>query len=476
MGSLGKVFGPIVVVLAIAAAVLSFLLSGQRMKFRERASSLAQGMAETAKKLDEGSNSGKSNDITFTAASESNPKEGGALGWEAYKTSAKAQNSAYKKTIDEVVALASQVISQRNGLSASLLETAAILGYPAEIMPASADLQSLEKFAASSALLVGHATKLAERDLAILKNVNEIAALVQASVPESILTRAVNSDADGNVLPGEYKVDGSFDEFKTSVQGYKERCDLLAKGIGAAVNTINKFPKWSVRAGNLSKNNSKLLLEEMGRLAKDSAAINEELIRKEFLEKEYETQKETITSLEQSNQSLEEKNDTLEKDMRNMKQQLASFVGVSDSQAGGEVVTSMEDVPTDRNGSVMIVEKDYGFAVVDFTEREVMPGVKLAVLRKGDYVATLQVIKVTAHQSIADILSGNIGSLSVGDDVIVSAMHMQGLGKEESRPAKDKVAPAKTEEVKAPEPEPVKESVPAAEVVAPLPSADLGEE
>ena len=80
MGSLGKIFGPIVVVLAIAAAVLSFMLSGQRLKFRDRAASLAQGMTETAKKLDEGSNSGKSANITFTAASASNPKEGGSLG------------------------------------------------------------------------------------------------------------------------------------------------------------------------------------------------------------------------------------------------------------------------------------------------------------------------------------------------------------------------------------------------------------
>lgn len=472
MGSLGKVFGPIVVVLAIAAAVLSFMLSGQRMKFRERAASLAQGMAETAKKLDEGSNSGKGSDISFTAASESNPKEGGALGWEAYKASAKAQNGAYKKTIDEVVALAAQVISQRNGLSASLLETAAILGYPAEIMPPSANLQSLEKYAAGSALLVEHATKLAERDLAILKNINEIAALVQASVPENILTRSVNTDGDGNVLPGEYKVDGSFDAFKASVLGYQERCDMLAKGIAAAIKTITKFPKWSVQAGNLNKNNSKLLIEELGRLAKDSAAINEELIRKEFLEKEYEAQKETITALEQSNQTLESKNDGLEKDLRNMKQQLASFIGVSDGGAGGDVITSLEDVPTDRNGSVMHVDKDYGFAVVDFTEREVMPGVKLAVLRKGDYVATLQVIKVTAHQSIADILSGNIGSLSVGDDVIVSAMHMQGLDKQESRPAKEKAAPAKVEEKQAPATEPAAQE----SVEKSAPAADLDEE
>ncbi|NMA19755.1 MAG: hypothetical protein GX927_04160 [Lentisphaerae bacterium] len=469
MGSLGKVFGPIVVILAIAAAVLSFLLSGQRMQFRERAATLAQGMAETAKKLDEGSNTGKSGSITFTAASSSNPKEGGTLGWEAYKTSAKAQNGAYKKAVDDAAALAGQVISQRNALAASLLETAAVLGYPAEILPPSADLQNIEKSPASSALLVQHAGKLAERDLAIMKNVNEIAGLVQASVSEGILVRPVNTDADGNVSPGDYKVDGSFDEFKTSVLGYKERCDMFAKGIAASVKTINKFPKWSVRAGNLNRNNSKMLLEEMGRLAKDSAAINEELIRKEFLEKEYETQKETISSLEQNNQALEEKNTALEKDMRNMKQQLASFVGIADAQTEGEVITSMEDVPTDRNGAVMHIEKDYGFAVVDFTEREVMPGVKLAVLRKGDYLATLEVIKVTPHQSIADIINGNIGSLSVGDDVIISAMHMQGAGKDESRPAKSKPAPA----VKAPEPE----RVPATEeAAAPLPSADLDEE
>ncbi|MFA6930900.1 MAG: bZIP transcription factor [Lentisphaeria bacterium] len=443
MGSLGKVFGPIVVVLAIAAAVLSFILSGQRMKFRERAASLAQGMAETAQKLDEGSNSGASAELTFTPASESAPKEGGSLGWEAYKAAEKAQNGAYKKTIDDLVSLAEQVVRQRNGLSASLLETAAILGYPAEITPPAAELQSLEKFATGSALLVAHASVLAERDLAILRNINEIAALVQSSVPETVLTRPLNTDADGNVTAGEYGVDSAFDSLKKSVLGYQERCEMLSKGIAGAVKIINKYPKWSVRPANLNKNNSKTLLDEMIRLAADCKGINEELIRKEFLEKEYEKQKETIEALENSNQELEEKNTSLQANLRKMKQQLSAFVGFSDEGASGSAVASMEEVPTDRNGAILHVDKDYGFAVVDFTEREVMPGVKLAVLRKGEYLATLQVLKVTPHQSIADILLGNISDLVVGDTVIVSAMHIQGLDKKDESPGKSFSAPAK---------------------------------
>ena len=316
--------------------------------------------------------------------------------------------------------MAGQVISQRNDLSATLLETASILGYPAEVMPPSTDLQSLEKFAANTTSLVEHASKLAERDLAILKNINEIATLVQASVSENILSRPVDSDADGNVLAGEYKVDGSFDGFKTAVIGHKERYEMLSKGIAAAVKTINKFPSWSVRAGNLNKNNTKLLLEEMGRLAKDSNAINEELIRKDFLEKEYEKQKTTIASLEESNQLLEEKSSKMEKDLNHMKEQL----GFADNISKGEPLASLDEVKDDLNGSITHVDDDYGFAIVNFTDREVIPGVKLAVLRKGDYVATLQVIKVTAHQSIADVLNGKAGSLSVGDNVIVSAMHV----------------------------------------------------
>ena len=51
-----------------------------------------------------------------------------------------------------------------------------------------------------------------------------------------------------------------------------------------------------------------------------------------------------------------------------------------------------------------------------------MPGE--ACLRKGDYLATLEVIKVTPHHPLP-ILSMAIRQ-SVGyDDVIISAMHMQ---------------------------------------------------
>lgn len=433
MGSLGKILGPVVVVLAITAAVLSFLLSNQRTHFRDRAAILAAGLSSAAQNLDAGSASGiASREASFTPSSQSSPKETGSLGWEAYKNSEKNQSGAYKKSVDSIVGLSEQVIKQRNLLSANILESASLLGYPSELLPSSGDLQNLAKYGDSAAALLAHAGSVAERDLAILKNINEIAALMQSSVPESILNRTVKTDADGNSKAADYEVAAAFDPFKLAAQGFKERNDLMLRGLTEAVKIVNKH-KWTVRPANLAGNNTKLMLEEVGRLSADFKSLNNELIRKEDLEREYSKQKESIASLESSNQDLEEKKNELQAKLDNMERQLSSFIGVAGGDEEGEAISSLEEVATDKNGSILLINRDYGFVVVDFTERDVMPGVTLAVMRKGEYLATLKVIKATAFQAIADIYSGSISNLSEGDAVIVSALHMKKLDSADAR-------------------------------------------
>ncbi|NMA42691.1 MAG: hypothetical protein GX946_04845 [Oligosphaeraceae bacterium] len=437
MGSLGKILGPVVVVLAITAAVLSFILSNQRTHFRDRAAILAGGLANTAQNLDTGSASGVAGQISFTPSSKSSPKEGGSLGWEAYKSSEKNQSGAYKKSVDSIVGLADQIVKQRNQLSANMLETASILGYPAELLPSNNDLQNLAKYNDTATTLLAHANSVAERDLAILKNVNEIAALMQSSVPESVLRRPVKTDADGNSQAADYEVTAAFDPFKTAAQDFKERNDLMVKGIAGAVQTVNKHT-WKVRPANLARNNTKLMLEEMGRLATDLKTLNEELIRKEALEAEYSKQKEAIAALEDSNRNLEEAKAQLSAKLDNMERQLSSFIGIAGDEEEGEAISSMDEVATEKNGSILLVNREYDFAVIDLTERDVMPGVILAAMRKGEYLATLKVIKATPYQAIVDIYSGNISALKEGDGVIVSAMHMKKLDSADARASKEK--------------------------------------
>lgn len=421
MGNLGKIFGPVVVVLAIAAAVLSFLIANQRLHFRDRAAMLSQGMADTAKILDEGTNSGLSSAVSFTPASPSSPKESGSLGWEDYKKSATTQDGSYKKTLSTVQDLAAKVIEQRNALTAGILDSARALNYPAEVELNSADLNSLDKYADSTAKMVDHAKAVAERDAAILQKVNEVAGVVNASIDDAILTRPVVTDDSGQTKPGDYKVDEAFGDFKQKVEAVLTRCQLLSTGVAGAVAAIDKH-SWNekLRPQTLARANANTLRAQLELLAADCQKINDSLKRREFLEDEYDKQKSVIGELEEKLTRLESDN---EKQLSRLKK-LEERVGFADADQG-EKVESWDGIDQNTIGKVMRVNKDFGFVVVDLSEKKVMRDVRLAVTRSGKYVATLAVIKAMPYQSIADLTHGSISDINVGDEIIISARQMQ---------------------------------------------------
>lgn len=421
MGNLGKFFGPIVVVMAIAAAVLSFLISGQRMRFRDRAATLAQGIVATAKALDEGTNSGLSNGVSFTPASPSNPKESGSLGWEDYKKSETTQDGGYKKTVDSVPGLAAKVIEQRNALTAGLLDTSRALSYPAEIELTSADLNSLDKYAAGATKLLDHAKAIAERDAEILRKVNEVAVVVNASVDDSLLNRPVVTDAEGQQIAGEYQVGEAFADFKSKVEAVLNRCQLLGTGVRGAIVAINKH-SWNdkLRPQSLAKADVNTLKTQLTLLAEDCQKINESLIRRDILEGEYDKQKSVIGELEEKLTTLESENNEHLSRIKKLQER----VGFVDADEGTKV-DSWDAIDHDCIGKVMRVNTDFGFVVVDLSNKKIMRDVRLAVTRSGKYIATLAVIKAMPFQSIADLTHGSIADIDIGDEIIISARQMQ---------------------------------------------------
>ncbi|NLF93015.1 MAG: hypothetical protein GX564_03920, partial [Oligosphaeraceae bacterium] len=349
------------------------------------------------------------------------PKESGSLGWEDYKQSATAQDGAYKKTLSTVQSLAAKVIEQRNTLTASILDSANALNYPAEVELNSADLNSLDKYAESAAKMVAHAKAVAERDAAIVQKVNEVAVVVNASIDDAILARPVVTDEAGQTKPGDYKVDEAFADFKQKVEAVLDRCQLFSAGVIGAVAAIDKH-SWNegLRPQTLAKADANTLRAQLELLAGDCQKINDSLKRREFLEGEYDKQKSVIGELEEKLTRLEGEN---EKQLSRLKK-LEERVGVVDADQG-EKVESWDSIDQNTIGKVMRVNQDFGFVVVDLSEKKVMRDVRLAVTRAGNYVATLAVIKAMPYQSIADLTHGNIADIKVGDEIIISARQMQ---------------------------------------------------
>ena len=149
MGKLGKIFGILVLVLAIVVAVFSFLLSKHRDLFKNRAADLADGLVKTGQTLSGGS--GQSNPVSFTPAS-GGGKESGNLGWGDYK----ANPADYKNKIDAVTKLAQSVSDQRTVLSEALANIAATLKAPEDLSITADNLKNLGKYNAAAKALAEH--------------------------------------------------------------------------------------------------------------------------------------------------------------------------------------------------------------------------------------------------------------------------------------------------------------------------------
>lgn len=423
MDKLGKILGPVVVVLALAAAVLSFLAATQRSLFRDRAAVLAQGMQSAANKLNDGTSSDKAKLISFTPASESSPKEGGALGWEDYKKSAKAGDGAYKKSVDQLTALSTEVVQQRSALIASVLEMGKELGCPEEMLPTLAEMTRLGKYQDCLTLLHDYTRKVAERDAKMVEGVQAIGKIVSTDVSDSFAQMDVQTDADGKKSLGTFKVDEAFSSVRTGVEGVQKRSDTMARAIAGLTSDVDN-QKWTFSAARVqSSNDLQGMLGELAKLKTDLQEINKRLANEQRLQTEREALNQKIREMENQLADLESQNKELAEKAR--KADLTIGLSADDSNKRTEKIESMEDVDRNAIGKVKSADRDFGYVVVSLNNRQVMNGVMLTIMRNGQYAATVKVSKAGDDFSIADVVNGRISDVEPEDDVAVSSINLQ---------------------------------------------------
>jgi len=430
MGKLGKIFGPVVAVLALAAAVLSFLIYMRQKELRNRASDLAEALATTVKTMNSGTQSPDASKVSFTKATDSSPKEGGTLGWEDYKKSLKAGGNEYAGTLKKADAVASALVGQRDAYVEKMREMANTLKYPAEGMPDETVLQAVGSYGPELDELTKHAKAVSERDEAIIKNINAIGALVDSSVDEQkLLNRPYDSDSK---TAGSYNVDEEFKSLKEAVENMRERCDKLAEGYGRFQAKVKNY-SWKTSGSTLrtTPEPSKIgrLLEQ---LDGDGDALNRLLA-------DLENYKRENVSLKSERDELEENINKLKQELQEqteLKQELArrleNLGGGIASEDNREPLTSLDEVDENQIGHVMEVNPQKGFVILDLNDKQIVSGARLAVMSGNKFVGTVEVTKVTANNSVADYVGkASVDSVKKGHEVILAHKILQSQNESE---------------------------------------------
>jgi hypothetical protein len=411
MGKLGTIFGIVAAVLAIAAAVLSFLISGKRALYEDRAGKLAGTVAQMAAKIDENSNTGVKDSVTFTAKAPDAP-ETGSLSWKTFA----ADPSAFDATLGSALALAGKINAQRDSLAGAMATAAADLKMDID----QADLRELadeSKFSAGLTAVDTHVKAVSARDQAMLE------ALVRASEslnhpldPGPFSRREETTDADGNPVQGPFPCRAPLEEFTGNVKGVVTRCNDYADAIAAGIRSVTKFT-WQADAEKVR--DEREYSGALTSLQNDFSEINEQLALYEQAKREVAEHK---TRISQLTDELEETGGELKDTKRELVKAKAEVKKYKDMAGISEA--GPEGIDPNLTGEVVQVNEEWNFVVVTVGRRNnVQENLKMLVARDDKLVARLQLSKVFGKVSVAEILpEANVEKVRVGDRVILPKM------------------------------------------------------
>ena len=459
MGKLGKIFGILVLVLAIVVAVFSFLLSKHRNLFKNRAADLADGIVKVGQSLSSGA--GQSNPVSFTPAS-GGGKESGNLGWGDYK----ANPGDYKNKIDQVVKLAQSVSDQRTVLSESLANIAATLKAPEDLGITADNLKNLGKYSAAAKALADHVEEVQKRDEEVRVSLEALSGILKAtasgfddsgfytrksadgSAPKPAKKPAKKSEDGeeeeeqeeaedesdkGGAQYGGYDVQSALQTLDQAAKVTVARTDAYKKGYEDLISAIGKY-KWNVTAEDLAGKDYKSALAAM---VADAKEINtkigdlEEQVAK--LKREVEDFKAKVADREDQIAKLKEDlaKMTAERDQLKKQAELLSMPKseYKDVNAPVEAIEKMEEVKVEITGKILEVNEEWNFITMDLGKDQVVPGLKMAVNQNGSYIATVKITKVEDRVCCAEVVSGRVADIKPGAVVFYSGTNK--VGKED---------------------------------------------
>lgn len=406
MGKLGTIFGIVAAVLAIGAAVLSFLISGKRALYEERAGKLADTVAKMVAKLDQSSNSGVPAQVSFTMGDrQAGTAEDGALSWKKYAV----DPASFDGVLGQALTFAGTVKDQRDKLADTLGSTAAQLAM--DVDPAT--LKELGKYEAEVTSVSAHVEAVTARDKAMTEALVKAAETLNHPVDPGVFSkREETTNAEGVAVKGAFPCAAPLDEFTGNVKGLVTRATDYAEAIIAGINSVSKHT-WQADAEKVK--DEREYSGALTSLQNDFAEINEQLALYEQAKKEVAEQKQRISQLVEEVEETTAELKDVKKDLAKAKTQITRLQKATgfDGEAGS--------VDPNLAGQVVEVNDQWNFVVLNLGRVNRVPeNLKMLVARDDKLVARLQVSKVFGKVSVAEILpEASIAAVKVGDRVIL---------------------------------------------------------
>lgn len=417
MANLGKYFAPAAVVLAIAVATCSFLLFQQRLKFRNRAATMAEALVSITQTMDEDADSGTSDDISFTRAERSSDgKEGGSLGWEKNKkVNYNQTNNPFKQKVDLIVELADSIRDQRASMREKVIEIATKMNCPADMVPVDEDMARLETYPSSLDKFAEFTGNTANRRDAYVEQLNNLIAKSKGQNMPKFSADTPNgafTDADKR----------AFAEFATRLDGMNNSYETMVKLLLQGKDKVTAFD-WSHLSDSDFKNID--FTREEGRIKRimQQFVLNMENINGEL--QKFDTLKREYAALADAKANLEDRTAKLEADNARMQELINQLVYKvfpgGEPPRPVEKAKSYEDLDKNVIGSVLNYDEEFKLVFLNLNHAQVMPGLKMAVLIKDQYVGTICVTEADAYTSTATWISGNINDLKKGVGYVIFA-------------------------------------------------------
>ena len=408
MGKLTKILAPMVAILAIAACVISVLCFLEYKKYKARATKLAATITEITARLDQKSESGAPEKVTFTAGTPG-VKESGTLSYLENRKDTAALDTALESSKE----LTNKIMEQRDAM-ATALETISISLKNNAIK--ADELCKLEGYPEKIALANSYAK-------AVYDMQQDLAAQVEA------LGRPLGVKISIFRTP---KVSGT----TATKQNNKPNTDRIANAINAVnrqkatyENTIKKL-ETTIKAHafvshpkNLNAQNHAKLLPQ---LDKDLVAINNKLTELARVKNQLAALQKTVNQQKQQIANLTNKNKNLEKQLaearKELEKTLASISKAEDPKQPAKPARTVltGDVNPNTQGKVILFSKEWNYIISDIGNDRIKTGTTVVVAYNNTFLGSGIVSKAEDTLSLIEMTSLKAQDIPVGAEVFMS--------------------------------------------------------
>ena len=425
MNKSGRILSVVILVFAIAATVMSFILAQRRNEFRDRSDKLASTTAAICKTMDENSSTNLKATATFIPADPATKTpDSGTLSWPEYHKGKgpDGQNAAFNDTLDKAKAMAKELQLQRDYLADQLAEIGKILSMPEDQIKLT-DLKNLKELKPAARdkeagqSIVCYAASVRARDDAMIQGYLTAATTIGNPLEEKGF-RERQADADGAAA---FAHQAAIDDFNTNVTNLFTRCNKYADSIVQGIESVtNSNMAWSTNKDMIK--DPKEYQGALDTLATDYKKIQDQLVlfdaEKAKLEKKTQEYEAVVVALDKKTKDLQKEKEA--------NTELSDKIAKLEKQIKDSGLNSGEFQPkANLHGKVLQINSEFQFVVLSLGRTEIREPWVLLVSRgegkNAKLVARIQVSKSFQNHSVAEILPdipvNAKNPIHVGDDV-----------------------------------------------------------